>query len=102
VRNCRYGGFRHAVHISEIGHTNATLIFLHNFLAIGFSPGGSGYFICIQTLNWFVTKFMSGGLHEKHVVATWSVGNQLSICFSTQGKRDEPVSRWPVAGPSGY
>jgi len=24
-------------------------------------------------------KFMSGGLHEKHVVATWKLGNHLSI-----------------------
>jgi len=26
-------------------------------------------------------KFKSGGLHEKHVVATWSVGNRLSVCL---------------------
>ena len=26
-------------------------------------------------------KFESGGLHEKHVVATWNLGNQLSICL---------------------
>jgi hypothetical protein len=24
-------------------------------------------------------KFKSGGLHEKHAVATWSLGNHLSI-----------------------
>ena len=24
-------------------------------------------------------KFKSGGLHEKHVVATWKIGNHLSI-----------------------
>jgi len=29
----------------------------------------------------FATKFKSGGLHEKQVVATWNVGNHLSICF---------------------
>jgi len=23
-------------------------------------------------------KFKSGGLHEKHVVATWNIGNHLS------------------------
>jgi hypothetical protein len=34
VHNCRDGGSRHAVPISEIGHTNATLIFLHNFLLL--------------------------------------------------------------------
>jgi hypothetical protein len=28
------GGFRQAVHIREIGHTNATLTFLHNFLLL--------------------------------------------------------------------
>jgi len=26
-------------------------------------------------------EFKSGGLHEKHGVATWSVGNHLSIRF---------------------
>jgi len=29
------------------------------------------------------TEFKSAGLHEKHVVATWSVGNRLSICLWT-------------------
>ena len=46
------------------------------------------------------TKFWSGGLHEKHVVATWNLGNHLSICFWAQGNQEKPVSRWPVAGPS--
>jgi len=45
------------------------------------------------------TKFKSGGLHEKHVVATLNLGNHLSICFSAQGNQEKPVSRWPVAGP---
>jgi len=27
------------------------------------------------------TEFKSGGLHEKHVVATWKHGNHLSICL---------------------
>ena len=26
-------------------------------------------------------NFKSGGLHEKHVLATWDLGNHLSICF---------------------
>ena len=46
------------------------------------------------------TKFKTGGLHEKHVVATWNLGNHLSICLYTQGNQEKPVSRWPVAGPS--
>jgi len=33
------------------------------------------------------TKFKSGGLHEKHVVATWNLGNHLSICFWAQGNQ---------------
>ena len=27
------------------------------------------------------TIFKSGGLHEKHVVATWNLGNHLIICL---------------------
>ena len=44
-------------------------------------PGGSGYFTCIQNMKLVTNKFKSGGLHEKHVVATWNLGNHLSICF---------------------
>ena len=33
------------------------------------SPGGSGYFICIQNMKSVTNKYESGGLHEKHVVA---------------------------------
>jgi len=47
-------------------------------------------------------KFKSGGLHEKHVVATWKLENHLSIRLQTEGNQEKPVSRWPVAGPSGY
>jgi len=66
------------------------------------SPGVSGYFTCIQNVKLVTTKFKSGGLHEKHVVATWTLGNHLSICFQAQGNQEKPVSRWPVAGPSEY
>ena len=31
------------------------------------------------------TKFKLGGLHEKHVVATWNVGNHLSILLIDTG-----------------
>ena len=47
-------------------------------------------------------KFKPGGLHEKHVVATWNLGNRLSVCLKTQGNREKIVSMWPVAGPSEY
>ena len=42
-------------------------------------------------------KFKSGGLHERHVVATWKLENHLSIRLQTQGNQEKPVSRWPVA-----
>ena len=45
------------------------------------SPGGSGYFTCIQNMKLVTSKFKSGGLHKKHVVATWNLGNHLSICL---------------------
>jgi len=48
-----------------------------------------------------INKFKSGGLHEKHVVATWNVGNNI-ICLLTQGNEEKPVSRWPVVEPSEY
>ena len=54
------------------------IIFINS---IGLLPGGSGYFTCIQNVKLVTNKFKSGGLHEKHVVATWNLGNHLSICF---------------------
>jgi len=42
------------------------------------------------------TKFKSGGLYEEHVVATWNLGNRLSICFWAQGNQEKPVSRWQM------
>ena len=53
-------------------------------------------------MKFVTTKFKSGGLHEKHVVATWKLGNHLSICLQAKGNQEKPVSRWPVAGPSEY
>ena len=47
--------------------------------AIRLSPGGSGYFTCIQNVKLVTAKFKSGGLHKKHVVATWNLGNHLSM-----------------------
>ena len=58
-----------------------TIIIIIIITAIGLSPGGSGYFTCIQNMNLVTTRFKSVGLHEKHVVATWNVGNRLSICL---------------------
>jgi len=43
------------------------------------SPGGSGYFT--QNMKLVTNKFKSAALNEKHVVATWNLGNHLSICL---------------------
>ena len=63
----------------RLGENENTLIYL--FTTIGLSPGGSGYFTCKQNMKLVTTEFKSGGLHEKHVVATGNVGNHLSICL---------------------
>ena len=49
--------------------------------AIGLSPGGSGYFTCIQNMKLATKKFKSGGLHEKHVVATWNLGTISEFAY---------------------
>ena len=56
-------------------------LIIYLFTGIGLLPGGSGYFTCKQNMKSVTTKFKSGGLHEKHVVATWNVGNRLSVCL---------------------
>ena len=60
---------------------NNNNLFIYLLTAIGLSPGGSGYFTCIQNMKLVTIKFKSGGLHEKHVVATGNVGNHLSVCL---------------------
>jgi len=57
------------------------IIIIYLSIAIGLLPGGSGYFTCKQNMKLVTTRFKSGGLHKKHVVATWNLGNHLSICL---------------------
>jgi hypothetical protein len=38
-------------------------------------------FYMYKNMKLVTTKFKSGGLNEKHVVATWQFGIHLSICF---------------------
>jgi len=54
---------------------------IYLFTEIGLLPGGSGYFTCKQNMKLVTTRFKSGGLHGKHVVATWNLGNHLRICL---------------------
>jgi len=58
-------------------------ILFYLLTAIGLLPGGSGYFTCKQNMKLVTTRFKSGGLHEKNVVATGNLGNHLSVCLYT-------------------
>ena len=55
--------------------------YISYFTAVGLLHGGSGYFTCIQNMKLVTNKFKSGGLHERHVVATSNLENHLSICL---------------------
>jgi hypothetical protein len=57
------------------------LLLLLLFTAIGLLPGCSGYFTYIQNMELVTNKFNLGRLLEKHVLATWNLGNRLSICL---------------------
>ena len=67
--------------ILKLGCYLCNNIIIYLLTAVGLLPGGSGYFTCKQNMKLVTTKFKSGGLHEKHVVATWNVGNRLSVCL---------------------
>ena len=45
------------------------------------SPTGGGRSVGIVRVRTKATEFSFLGIHEKHVVATWNLGNHLSICF---------------------
>ena len=61
------------------GKNTGIIIIIIIITTIGLLPGGSGYFTCIQSMKLVTNKFKSGGLHEKHVAATWNLGKHLSI-----------------------
>ena len=46
------------------------------------------------------TKFKSGGLHEKHVMATWNLGNHLIICLQAQGNQAVTGTQQNETNPS--
>ena len=72
------------------------IIIIYLFTAIGLSPGGSGYFTCKQNMKSVTAEFTSGGLHEKHVVATWNLGEPSQHLLLGTGKQRKP--RVEVAG----
>jgi len=69
--------------LSALGKYN---IIIYLLAAIGFLPGGSGYFTCKQNIELVTTRFKSGGLHEKHVVATWNLGKPSQLLLIDIGK----------------
>ena len=56
--------------VRRVSFMNIYNSIIYLFTAIGVLPGGSGYFTCKQNMKLVTTRFKSGGLHEKHVVAT--------------------------------
>ena len=81
VLNCKCPAPGPKVNRLEGDMVHILIIIIYLFTAIGLTPGGSGYFTCKQNMKSVTTKFKSGVLHEKHVVATWNVGNRLSVCL---------------------
>ena len=56
------------------------IIIIYLFTVIGYYPV-TVVILHKQNMNLVTTKFKSGGLHEKHVLVTWNLGNRLSICL---------------------
>ena len=66
---------------------------IYLFTAVGLSPGGSGYSTCTQNMKSVTTEFKSGRLHEKHVVATWNLGNISALILCPGKPRKTCVER---------
>ena len=66
---------------------------IYLFTAIGLLPGGSGYFTCKQNTKLVTTKFKSGRLHEKHVVATWNLWSALHSSRFNPTKNPVPIAK---------
>jgi hypothetical protein len=58
---------------------NVVIITIFIICSWGFTRWQWIMYMC--TIYNIATKFTSGGLHEKHVLATWNFGNNLSICY---------------------
>ena len=53
------------IYLLQLGRHPVAVVILHVF----------------KTMKLVTTRFKSGGLHEKHVVATSKLGNHLRICL---------------------
>ena len=73
-----YGGKSVSIHNNNNNNNNN-----NNKLQLGSRPVAVHYITCKENMKLVKDnfRFKSGGLHEKHVVATWNVGSHLSICL---------------------
>jgi hypothetical protein len=53
-------------------------------------------YLLLKSMGTELYEFKSGGLYEKHEVASWNFGNHLGICWKTEEKPRNPVSRWAL------
>ena len=76
--------------------------FIH-YLQLGRHPV-AGVVTCYISMDYedFPLKFGYGGLHEKHVVATWNCREPSQHLLKDPGNPKKTETRWPVTGPSGY
>ena len=78
-----WGNINNAVREVVKGREALRLLALYNnnnnlLTAIGLLPDGSS-FVHVHNYEKGAKNLKPGGLHEKHAVATWSLGNHLSI-----------------------
>jgi hypothetical protein len=69
--------------------TTTTIIIIIN----GLSSSYGGFNIYTRKMKYGSKNFTSGGLYEKHAVATWCPENQISIRFFTQGNQENTAPR---------
>jgi hypothetical protein len=56
-----------------------------------------------RTMKVDYSRFSLGWLHGKHVVVTWKGKTGTITAFALGPRKTKKnLSRWPVAGPSGY
>ena len=53
----------------------------NNKLQLGFHPVAVVILLVYKIMKLVTNKFNSEGLHAKHVVSTWNLGNHFSICL---------------------
>jgi hypothetical protein len=76
---CLSGWLALILKIQEQEYNNKGIIIIIFINCNWFITRWQRLFACTQIWKKVTRKFKSGGLHERHVVATWKLGNHLSI-----------------------